>query len=348
MSDPTPALPQSPVEYLPPVPVILAAPRRQKYWLHLVLLVATVFTTLVVGSHFQYNFEHQRAALDDEPDSDVPLFPIDVVSHEPSRLLLGIPFSASLMLILLAHEMGHYLACVYYNVDATLPFFIPFPSLIGTMGAFIRIRSPIHSRRALFDIGIAGPIAGFVVACGVLAVALPFSRVAPAAPPPTDALLIHYPMIFGAMQRWMAAAGLLRGTAALPLGVLMVHPMAMAAWVGMFATSLNLLPGGQLDGGHIIFSIAPRLHRVVSRATILILIPMAVYLWAGWLVWAILLEISSFRHPQVAEWPKVSGKRLALAGFALLMLGLTLIPKPVTTIDNGRDRTSLKALIRGK
>ena len=187
MSEPTPVIPQSTVEYYAPMPVLLAPRRRQRYWLHAVLLLATFFTTLVVGSHFQYNFEQQRPALADEEDSYVPLFPIDVIWHHPSRLLLGIPFSASLMLILLAHEMGHYLACLRYNVDATLPFFIPFPSLIGTMGAFIRIRSPIHSRRALFDIGIAGPIAGFVVACLVLAIALVFSRVAPVMPAPTEA-----------------------------------------------------------------------------------------------------------------------------------------------------------------
>jgi membrane-associated protease RseP (regulator of RpoE activity) len=347
MSDPTPAIPQSTVEYYAPMPVLLAPQRRQRYWLHALLLLATIFTTLVVGSHFQYNFEQQRAALADEEDSYVPLFPIDVVWHHPSRLLLGIPFSTSLMLILLAHEMGHYLTCLRYNVDATLPFFIPFPSLIGTMGAFIRIRSPIHSRRALFDIGIAGPIAGFVVACIVLAVALGFSRVAPVTAPPTEALFIHYPLIFSLAQRALTSLGLLHGTTALPLQTLLLHPMGFAAWGGMFATSLNLLPGGQLDGGHIVFSIAPRVHRTISRLTILCLIPMAVYLWAGWLIWAILLEISSFRHPQVAEFPKVSGSRLALAAFALLMLAVTLIPKPVTTIDEGRDRTSLKALIRG-
>jgi membrane-associated protease RseP (regulator of RpoE activity) len=348
MSDPTPAIPPSTVEYYAPMPVLLAPQRRQRYWLHAVLLLATIFTTLVVGSHFQYNFEQQRPALADEEDSYVPLFPIDVIWHHPSRLLLGIPFSASLMLILLAHEMGHYLACLRYNVDATLPFFIPFPSLIGTMGAFIRIRSPIHSRRALFDIGIAGPIAGFVVACIVLAVALGLSRVAPATAAPTEALLIHYPLIFALAQRTLTSLGLLQGPMALPLQTLLLHPMGFAAWGGMFATSLNLLPGGQLDGGHIVFSIAPRIHRTISRLTILCLIPMAVYLWAGWLVWAILLELSSFRHPQVAEWPKVSGKRLVLAAFALLMLAVTLIPKPVTTIDEGRDRTSLKALIRGR
>jgi membrane-associated protease RseP (regulator of RpoE activity) len=347
MSDPTPAIPQSTVEYYAPMPVLLAPRRRQRHWLHAVLLLATIFTTLVVGSHFQYNFDQQRPALADEEDSDIPLFPVDVIWHHPSRLLLGIPFSACLMLILLAHEMGHYLACMRYNVDATLPFFIPFPSLIGTMGAFIRIRSPIYSRRALFDIGIAGPIAGFVVACTVLAVALTFSRAAPVTPPSTEALLIHYPLIFRLTQSALASLGVLHGAATLPLERLLLHPMGFAAWGGMFATSLNLLPGGQLDGGHIVFSIAPRVHRTVSRLTILCLIPMAVYLWAGWLIWAILLEISSFRHPQVDEFPKVSGNRLVLALFALLMLVVTLIPKPVVTIDEGRDRTSLKTLIRG-
>ena len=350
MSEPTPTIPPSTVDYYAPMPVLLARPRRQRYWLHAVLLLATIFTTLVVGSHFQHNFEQQRSVLADEDESGFPLFPVDAIWRHPSRLLLGIPFSASLMLILLAHEMGHYLACVRYNVDATLPFFIPFPSLIGTMGAFIRIRSPIHSRRALFDIGIAGPIAGFIVACAVLAVSLGLSRVAPAAAPgtpaPTEALLIHYPLIFPLAQKLLGALGLLDATTSLPLPDLLLHPMAFAAWGGMFATSLNLLPGGQLDGGHIVFSIAPRVHRTVSRLTILCLIPMAVYLWAGWLVWAILLEISSFRHPQVAEWPKVTGKRLILAAFAVLMLVATLIPKPVSTIDDGRDRTSLKALIR--
>jgi membrane-associated protease RseP (regulator of RpoE activity) len=137
----------------------------------------------------------------------------------------------------------------------------------------------------------------------------------------------------------------LRGTPALPLPNLLLHPMAIAAWVGMFATSLNLLPGGQLDGGHIVFSIAPRAHRFVSRAVILVLIPMAVYLWWVWLIWAILLEISSFRHPQVAEWPKVSGKRRWLGVLALLMLVVTLIPKPIAVIVDGHDESSLKGIV---
>jgi membrane-associated protease RseP (regulator of RpoE activity) len=345
MSDPISSLPTT-ADSIPPVQVWVTRPHRQRYWLHILLLVLTISTTLLVGTHFQYNYQHGLPPLADDDNSSIPFFPVDLVWTHPSRLLDGIPFSASLMLILLAHEMGHYLMCVRYGVDATLPFFIPFPSLIGTMGAFIRIRSPIRSRIALFDIGIAGPIAGFVVACVVLLLALGASVALPAGPPPTEGILIHYPWIFTLAQRLLGALGILHGAAATsPLERLALHPMAFAAWGGMFATSLNLLPGGQLDGGHIVFSIAPRVHRFISRVVILVLIPMAVYLWWVWLIWAILLEISSFRHPHVAEWPKVSGMRLGLAVFALLMLIITLIPKPIALMIDGHDRSSLKAVV---
>jgi membrane-associated protease RseP (regulator of RpoE activity) len=328
MSDPLPTIPSPTADYYAPIPVFLAPRPRQRYWLHMLLVLTTVFTTLVVGSHMQHNFQQGLSPLSAE-DSYIPFFPIDVVLQHPSRLLLGIPFSATLMLILLAHEMGHYLYCVRYGVFASLPYFIPFPTLIGTMGAFIRIRSPIRTRPALFDIGIAGPIAGFVVASVALLLSLGFSRGIPAGSSATQDLVeINYPLIFQLTHQVLTSLGLARGFAVLPLEKVYLHPMAIAAWVGMFATSLNLLPGGQLDGGHIVFSIAPRLHGVVSRLTILILIPMAVYLWMGWLVWAILLEISSFRHPQVPEWPKVSGVRTGLAVFGLIMLVLTLTPAP--------------------
>jgi membrane-associated protease RseP (regulator of RpoE activity) len=327
MSDPISSFPTSTAEYDLPVQVWVTRPPKQRYWLHILLLLLTMGTTLVVGSHMQYNFNHGQSALSAE-DSYIPYFPIDLIWKQPSRLLLGIPFSASLMLILLAHEMGHYLYCVHYRVQATLPFFIPFPTLIGTMGAFIRIRSPIRSRTALFDIGIAGPIAGFVVACVVLAVSLGLSHPTAAQAASQDLVEIHYPLVFQLAYRLLGSLGLLRPQAGLGLSGISLHPVAIAAWVGMFATSLNLLPGGQLDGGHIVFSIAPRAHRFVSRAMILVLIPMAVYLWAGWLVWAILLEISSFRHPHVGEWPKVSGIRRWLAVFGLAMLVLTITPAP--------------------
>src|SRR5882672_5242807 len=297
MSEPTPPIASSTVEYLRPMPVYAARQLRQRYWLHALLLLLTCFTTLVVGAHMQHNFALGRPAflLDDNSS----LLGLPWALRQPSRVLLGIPFAGTLMLILLAHEMGHYLCCRHYGVWATLPFFIPAPTLIGTFGAFIRIRSPIRSRTALFDIGIAGPIAGFVVACAVLVVSLGFSRAIHAGAASQGIVDLQYPLIFQLAHRLLAGLGLLHGFAVLPLERAYLHPMAIAAWVGMFATSLNLLPGGQLDGGHIVFSIAPRAHRFVSRLTILVLIPMAVYLWTGWLIWAILLEISSFRHPQV-------------------------------------------------
>src|SRR5208337_5151705 len=176
----------------------------------------------------------------------------------------------------------------------------------------------IRSRTALFDIGIAGPIAGFVVALAALVVSLGWSKPMPSGMGPADYEL-GFPLIFDLMHRAASMVNPVHGAAALPLERVLLHPAAIAAWVGMFATSLNLLPGGQLDGGHIIFSIAPRAHKIISRLTILILLFMAYYLWTGWFVWAILLQLSSLRHPQVAEWPRVSGGRMWLALFALLM-----------------------------
>jgi membrane-associated protease RseP (regulator of RpoE activity) len=308
------------------MPVYAARQPRQRYWLNALLLLLTCFTTLVVGARMQYNFAHNQSVFSMD-DSAAPWFPASWAFLHPARLLLGLPFAGTLMLILLAHEMGHYLYCKRYGVWATLPFFIPAPTLIGTFGAFIRIRSPIRSRTALFDIGIAGPIAGFVVAFGVLIISLGLSKPIPARAP-AAALDLGYPLIFQLVHRLLATQSAAHGIARLPLDRVLLHPTAIAAWVGMFATSLNLLPGGQLDGGHIIFSIAPRAHKFVSRLTILILLPMAYYLWTGWFVWAILLQLSSLRHPQVAEWPRVSGRRAWLAVFALLMLALTLTPAP--------------------
>ena len=326
MSEPTPPLASPTLEYDRPIPLPEPRAPRQRYWLHALLLVATCFTTLVVGARMQHNFVLGRPAF--LFDNSSSLFQLPWALQEPARLLLGIPFAGTLMLILMAHEMGHYLYCKRYGVWATLPFFIPAPTLIGTFGAFIRIRSPIRSRTALFDIGIAGPIAGFVVAVGVLAVSLGLSKPIIASTPPAD-LALGLPMIFQLMHRLLATAGAGHDVAVLRLNRVLLHPAAIAAWVGMFATALNLLPGGQLDGGHIVFSIAPRAHRWISRLTAIVLLIMAYYFSYIWLMWAVLLRLSSLRHPQVAEWPKVSGGRIVLAGFAVLMLALTLMPTPL-------------------
>jgi membrane-associated protease RseP (regulator of RpoE activity) len=191
----------------------------------------------------------------------------------------------------------------------------------------IIIRSPIRSRTALFDIGIAGPIAGFLVALSMLVMSLGWSKAMPAAIANPD-FEFGYPLIFHAVHRLLSIMKPASMIADVPLNRLLLHPVAIAAWVGMLATALNLLPGGQLDGGHIVYSISPRAHRLISRGTILVLLPMA-FLWVGWILWAILLQLTTLRHPQVAEWPRISGVRAGLAVFAVCMLVFTLTPAPV-------------------
>ncbi|HJT71859.1 MAG TPA: site-2 protease family protein [Terriglobales bacterium] len=308
--------------------IIVAERHRHRYWLHALLLLLTFFTTLVVGAHLQANF---LSGLPPFTMSDGEIFPVRW-AMEGNHLLLGLPFSLTLMLILLAHELGHYLYCVRYGVSATLPFFIPFPTLIGTLGAFIRIKSPLRSRAALFDIGIAGPIAGFVVSVVVLVFSFGLSRVAPLGSPPPD-IRLGYPLIFSVVRDLLLASGNARRLAGIPLSSLYLHPVAIAAWVGMFATSLNLLPGGQLDGGHIVFAISPGAHKIVSRITILVLLPLALFFWTGWLVWAVLLRISGMRHPSVPVWPEVSTGRRWLALCAVIMLILTFSYIPISPAD---------------
>ena len=307
--------------------VSLAPPTKHRYWLHLLLLALTFFTTLVVGARLQSNFLVGLPPFTLGND----IFPSLRWALQGNHLLLGLPFSLTLMLILLAHEMGHYLFCVRYGVSATLPFFIPFPTLIGTLGAFIRIKSPLQSRSILFDIGIAGPIAGFIVALVVLIFSLGLSRVAPLGASPPD-IQLGYPLVFHLIRRLLNALGSANGIVGVPLSRLYLHPVAIAAWVGMFATSLNLLPGGQLDGGHIVFAVSPRLHKTVSRLSILALIPLALFYWTGWLVWAVLLRLSGMRHPSVPVWPEITTGRRWLAICALLMLVLTFSHIPIYSV----------------
>src|SRR6516164_9403862 len=198
MSEPGVSIPASPLESHRPLPAPEGPPARSRYWLHGLLLLATCFTTLVVGARLEFNFQHSVAQFA-AGDGPFYFFPVRWALAHPSRLLDGIPFSAALLIILLSHEMGHYLLCRYYGVQATLPFFIQAPTLIGTLGAVIRIKAPIRSRRALFDIGIAGPIAGFVVAVATLAVAILFSK--PLGPnTPASELQLEYPLIFDFVQ----------------------------------------------------------------------------------------------------------------------------------------------------
>ena len=294
----------------------VAVPDLGRLWLHILLLLLTILTTTIVGARMQYNFAHDVPAFDLDRDWSVFL----TFWRHPAELLRGLPFSLTLITILLAHEFGHYLACVYYGVDATLPFFIPAPTPIGTMGAFIRIKSAIYSKRVLFDVGIAGPIAGFVFLLPALSIGLAFSKVVPGINH-QGSLTFGVPAV-----QWLLERMIFPGV--LPADIYL-HPVARAGWVGVFATALNLLPVGQLDGGHILYALSGEKHRGISQAFIALLVPMGLFFWQGWLMWAVLLFIFARRHPPIYDLSDIGPERTRLGILALVMFLLCFMLAPI-------------------
>jgi membrane-associated protease RseP (regulator of RpoE activity) len=287
---------------------------RPRYWLHALLFIATLLSTTVAGAEMARSFAQNRSI-------DIGLMVEGYLRlwQEPSYLLAGLPFSLTLLTILLAHEFGHYLTARYYLVDASLPYFLPFPAPIGTWGAFIRIRSAILSKRVLFDIGIAGPLAGFVALLSPLIAGVMLSKVVPGIAHRGD-LVFGTPLILRMME-WISFPGV-------PLDNIHLHPVARAAWVGLLATALNLLPIGQLDGGHILYAILGERTRYLSRIFIAILVLMGFFIAYSWLVWAVLLFFFGMRHPAIVD-PNPLGRirtRLAVAALAILILSFTMAP----------------------
>jgi membrane-associated protease RseP (regulator of RpoE activity) len=242
----------------------------------------------------------------------------------------GLWYSATVLFILGAHEMGHYLACRRYRIDASLPFFLPAPgTLIGTFGAFIRIRQPIWSKRVLFDIGIAGPIAGFVVAVPALIIGLGLSRVA-RVPPNFVGLELGEPLLFR-MVSWMLWGAVPEGYS------LNLHPMALAAWFGLLATLLNLFPIGQLDGGHISYAVFGRRSRVITLGTLAAAIVLT-FVSMSWFVWTILMAVMLFAFgpnhpPTLDEGVPLDPARRWLAVAALAIFVLCFTPAPIQPLD---------------
>jgi membrane-associated protease RseP (regulator of RpoE activity) len=232
------------------------------------------------------------------------------------------------MLFFLSHEMGHYLYCRYYGIRATLPFFIPAPTPIGTMGAVILIRSRIRTRAALFDVGIAGPIAGFVVAFVALLISFGWSKPAIYVIVRDD-LPIGFPLIFDVV-RHISGGRPENTTAGLALGRILFHPAAIGAWVGMYATALNLLPSGQLDGGHIVYALWPRAHRAISWATAagLVYLGRFNYAWWFWGAVVIVMNILGYRQRQAPEYPLLPTSRWFFGFVALVILVLTFTISP--------------------
>ncbi len=288
---------------------------RHRYWLHILLFLLTLLSTTVVGAGFAQSFAfNMPSSFDGDLHGYVRMW------HQPSFLLQGLPFSLTLLTILMAHEMGHYITARYYGVDVSLPYFLPAPTLIGTMGAFIRIRSAIFSKRALFDIGIAGPLAGFVVLLAPLAVGLSLSKVSPYAVHHSD-LVFGSPLLLRLFER-IAFPGV-------RVEDIYLHPVARAAWVGLLATALNLLPIGQLDGGHILYAFAGEKTRWLSRFFVAVLIPMGIFFAYSWLLWAVLLFFFGMRHPVIYDPYPIGRARTWLGIAALLILILTFTLSPV-------------------
>lgn len=330
---------------IPPYIDVPAAPYRQEirptaseWWRHAALFIITTITTTVAG------------IVTAAPDIDVPPPPpVTVIDHllyvphyyirtvsellslaliHPHILMQGVIFSTMLLAILTAHEMGHYVACRRYGVSATLPFFIPAPPLFlaGTFGAFIKIRSPIPSRRALFDIGLAGPLAGFVVAVPVAVMGVLSMR--PSVPATGYAIIFHDPLLFRLIARTLGK----------PLDPdSPTNPYYMAAWIGLLVTSLNLMPVGQLDGGHATFAVlGQKVHKFIGRIAFGTMATLAVlgFYWhnspSGFLFAVLLAIMLKVRHPQPEEMEPLGNGRLLVAIITLLVFALSFWPFPIT------------------
>jgi membrane-associated protease RseP (regulator of RpoE activity) len=310
---------------------VLARPRLgpRQAALHLGLFLATVVTTVWAGFAFS-------------PDAPSARTPGDVV-------LAGLPFALSVVAILGTHEMGHYVLARRYGVDATLPYFIPFPLGFGTLGAVIRIRSRIPTRRAVFDIGVAGPLAGFAVALPLLAWGLSLSEVrAVEAIPSHDAAS---PLAI--LRAWIEGRALAEGNGAvtfmgdsvltwavgrlvvgpLPPGHdVFIHPVGLAAWLGLLVTTLNLVPAGQLDGGHVLYALFGRERAErLSRLTTWALLGAGLAVSFTWLVWWVIVRfvVGRGHPPALVEEPLGPGRR-ALGWGALLLFALTFVPVPLS------------------
>ena len=293
---------------------VFPRPSTKSLVLAIILFLLTLGTSLAAGTQFAASYGQNKAVSFDELTNAYALF-----YKNPAGLLAGLPFAATLLTIWLSHELGHFFACRHHHIHSSYPFFVPFPSLTGTFGAFILMRSPIRTARALFDVGASGPLVGFVFAVPALIFGVMHAKVVPGI---TD--LSHVELVFGTplLLRFFAAV-FHPGVAPTAL---LLHPVGRAAWVGLFATSLNLLPVGQLDGGHILRSLNARIHRITTSVLPLLLLPLGKFFWVGWYVWAALLFLLSFLriapiHDPVPLDPLRSfGALLTLAVFILCFM----------------------------
>jgi len=302
---------------------VLPPPSLKSLILAIALFLLTLCTCLVAGTQFAVAYADNQPASIDEFARAFTLF-----YKNPSGLLAGLPFAATLLTILLAHELGHFFACRRHHIHSTYPFFIPFPTLIGTFGAFILIRSPIRTTRALFDVGASGPIVGFIFAVPALIYGVLHSSIVPALAHPDP---VHTDLVFGAPLLLRILNAVFHP--GVNSNFLLLPPIGRAAWVGLFATSLNLLPTAQLDGGHILRSVSPRAHRIVSWLLPFVLLALGLFWpghWIGWFVWAGLLSVVRLlRTPPVYDFSPLDPPRQFAAFLALIIFVISFMPAPV-------------------
>lgn len=283
------------------------------------LLAVSLLTTVSAGAVLMFNFRHGDPPF----AASAGFFPLAWIWHHPDQLAAGWPFALTLLGILGAHEAGHILACRRHGVRSSLPWILPAPTLIPTFGAFIRLRSRVPSRTALMDIGVSGPLAGIIVTVPVLIAGLLLSRPV-AGFHSVSSISVSVPLGLSILHAILR----LFDPSLPPLdGAFNPHPILVAAWIGLFITSVNLIPAGQLDGGHILYALSPRLHRWITSAVIFFLFFAGTMLWVGWLVWGCFL-LPSLRHPTVPREPARLGRRAWLAVVALALLLLTVTPEP--------------------
>jgi S-adenosylmethionine hydrolase/Zn-dependent protease len=270
--------------------------RRLKYKVNLFLFIATVFTTIFAG------------ALQQGVNPFVT----------PWRIYKGFPFSFTLLSILLIHELGHFFLSRRHNVHATLPYFIPAPSFIGTFGAVIAMKELPKNRIAIMDVGVAGPLAGFVVAVAAYAIGLYL--------PSGQSTLTLSPVGESILSKVLIR--LIRGEVPEYASIL-IHPIGFAGWLGLFVTSLNLLPIGQLDGGHVSYALFGDRQRFLAGFTVFVLIFLGLFYWPGWLFWGLLTLLMGIRHPRPMDpYTPLDPKRKVLCFIALVVFIITFMPTP--------------------
>lgn len=295
-------------------------PLLRDYALPILLLLASIVTTTVNGARFMQNFLEGLPPVARESD----LWPWPWLLRHPALFITGFAYSLTLLGILLIHEYGHFAACNANRMHATLPWVIPAPTLSGTLGAIIRIRTRIPSRNALMDVGIYGPLAGFVASAIAVAVGLMLSLPQSASSPESvirfggDPLTIR--LLRHVLAHWNPAVPSFNQASP--------HPILVAGWIGLFITALNLIPGGQLDGGHILYALSPRIHRLMTNILPFLLFLAGTIYWVGWLFWGVFLLIPALRHPKVPVEPPLSPGRAVLGLLGLAVFVLTFTPTP--------------------